>query len=150
MKWLIGLVLAGCGGAQWTDTFTGKDVRSIPDASSFESAIETDDGGSSAAECAELATFKPPVATITVTFPNYDTPNVTVHVVTPNATCDMPAEATDTNILFVSDASACALILAPGNPSSSNATASGPNDLLFVWNYGDFCQVQDDYALSKQ
>jgi hypothetical protein len=125
-------------------------MRSIPDAGDFSGDLGIDDDGGATSECAGLAMFRAPVTPITVTFPGYNTPTVTIHVVTPTASCDMPVDTTEDSVLFVSDASACALLLAPGNPGQSSATASGPNDLLFLWNYGDLCQIQDDYALSKK
>lgn len=140
-------ILPACAPAQWTDTFTGQDTRALPDSGTVDDTGAVD-------KCTGLAMSKAPVQTITVTFPGHGTAMETIHVATSTATCDMSVDTDQDDVLFVSDASACAPLLAPGMPGMSSATASsaggGPNDLQFQWVYSTVCAIVDDYALSKK
>lgn len=151
------LALCGCTSAQWTDTFTGQDTRTLADASVSDEAGGSDAGPS---PCDGLVASKQPVGTITVTFPGYNTPSSTIHVATSTATCDANVDTTQDGVLFASDALACAPLLAPGSPTQASAIASavdpngGPTNLQFQWSYGQaeapLCVLLDDYALSKK
>jgi hypothetical protein len=143
-SWLV-VVCFGCGAA-WTDSFKGQDTRVVPDAGVMDDSGAVD-------QCNALAASKHPVSPITVTFPGRGTPTAKIHVVAPSATCDVPVETDQQNVLFSSNALACAPILAPGTPGQGTVTASGnggPNDLQFQWTYGAICTIVDDYSLSKQ
>jgi hypothetical protein len=105
-------------------------------------------------ECSGLAATKTPVNPITVTFPNHGTSMETIHLVAASSSCDMNVDTDTDSVIFVSDATPCAPILAPGTPSMASVTVYGtgsPNDMQFQWTYsGGFCTIIDDYALSKK
>ena len=139
------VLVVACSSAQWTDTFRGTDQRMATDAG-FD---DVDEGGVTTFDCNGLAAMSKPVSTITVSFPGYGTPTLTMHVVTPTGTCDLVVDSSQDNVLFSSDASPCAPLLAPAKPVASTAVASGPDQLVFQWSYG-LCEIDDNYALSKQ
>lgn len=139
---------AACSNATWNDTFSGQGTRS---ASTSDASVPPD-AASSITACQNLAASKA-IAPITVTFPGYETGSAHIHVVTATGSCDLPADSTQAGLVFTTDALACAALLAPGTPSSAQATASGggaPNDLTFQWGYGLTCSITDEYSLAKQ
>ncbi len=90
---------------------------------------------------------------ITVTFPNHGAPSESIHIVVGAQSCDLVVDSDTDQVIFSSDASPCAPLIAPGSPGSSTATVSGdtsPNSILFQWAYTDFCTIDDDYSLSKK
>lgn len=146
-----------CSSATWEDTFVGTDARSTnftavdaapPDLDAFVG----DAGSASPGACDQLAQSSPTVP-ITVTFPNHGTPAETIHVVASSASCDIDVDTDTDQVIFASDAIPCAKLLAAGTPESGTVQVSGgdsPNDMLFLWSYGDACTIDDDYSLSKQ
>ena len=142
MRIALCLALAACSGATWDDTFAGQDARttSVGDASTSPDA--------SPQACSGLAASSSTVP-ITVTFPGHGTGSETIHIVAATGTCDLLVDTDTDGVVFASDAIPCAPLLAAGAPESGNATASGPDDLLFLWSYGT-CTITDDYALTKK
>ena len=140
------LIASACSAVTWNDTFTATASRSPEDAGT------TIADGSTAQQCAGLASMKAPPA-ITVTFPGHGTPTETVHVVVGAQSCDLHVDTDTDGVVFVSDASPCAALIAVGTPGQSTATVYGttsPSQLLFQWSYSQGCAIDDVYPLNKQ
>jgi hypothetical protein len=141
------IALCGCTAVAWTDTFTATGTRSTEDAGSPDP-----DSGSASQACATLASSKPAPA-LTVTFPNHGTPPETIHIVVGAQSCDLAVDTDTDGVVFVSDATPCAALIAPGSPGQSTATVNGstsPSGLLFQWSYSTICTIDDTYSLSKK
>jgi hypothetical protein len=156
MRFTVIIVVAcsACSAATWNDTFSGTSSRTAEDASAVQPDPEADLGDASASPqaCLGLAMSQAAPA-ITVTFPNHGAPSESIHVVAGAQSCDLVVDSDTDGVMFVSDASPCALLIAPGSPGQSSATVSGdssPNSILFQWGYTDFCTIDDDYSLSKK
>jgi hypothetical protein len=153
MRFTLAFFFVACSAATWTDTFTGQSSRSAEDASAVpDPEADLGDGSVSPQACTGLAQSKAAPA-ITVTFPNHGAPNETIHVVVGSQSCDLHVDSDTDGVVFASDASPCAPLIAPGTPGQSTATVSGsssPSSLLFQWSYTDFCTIDDDYSLSKK
>ena len=143
--------LLACSSAQWTDTFKGTDTRTLGDAEGLspDDDVTAPDDGGAVSQCQGLANYAKPVSII-VTFPNHGGANETIHIVVSSQHCDIPVDTDMDGVVFASDTSACAPLIAVGTPSSGTATATGPSDLLFQWTYGVECTINDDYQLDKQ
>jgi hypothetical protein len=154
-RFVLPCFLIACTAATWADTFSGTSARSAEDASAIQPSPEADLGDASISPqaCTGLATSKAAPA-ITVTFPNHGTPgSETIHVVVGTQSCDLHVDSDTDGVIFASDATPCAALIAPGTPGQSSATVSGdtsPTALLFQWSYTDFCTIDDDYSLSKK
>lgn len=147
-RFTLSLVLVcACTAVAWTDTFTATGTRSTEDAGS-----PPPDSGTSAQACANLASSKP-APTLTVTFPGHATGSEKIHVVVGAQSCDLVVDTDTDGVVFVSDATPCASLIAPGSPGQSTATVYGstsPSQLLFQWSYSTVCVIDDTYSLSKQ
>jgi hypothetical protein len=140
------VVVCGCTPIAWTDTFAATGTRSTEDA-----GAPPPDSGTSSQACADLATSKPEPP-LTVTFPNHGTPTATIHIVTGGKSCDIGVDTDTDGIVFASDATPCAPLVAPGAPGQSTATVYGttsPTQLLFQWSYSSTCIIDDTYSLQK-
>ena len=150
---LLLVVLCSCSAATWNDTFTGTSSRSAEDASvQPDPDADLGDATVSPQACTSLATSKAAPA-ITVTFPNHGLPGEKIHVVVGAQSCDLVVDSDTDGVVFSSDATPCAPLIAPGQPGQSSATVSGdtsPTAMLFQWTYTDFCTIDDDYSLSKK
>lgn len=141
------VVVCACTAVAWTDTFTATGARSTEDAGAPDP-----DSGTSSQACVGLATSKP-IPSLTVTFPGHGTATETIHVVVSGQSCDLHVDSDTDGVMFVSDATPCAALIAPGAPGQSTATVSGsssPSELLFQWSYSTVCTIDDTYSLSKQ
>jgi len=148
---LVYSVMLGCSSASWTDTFRGQDTRSaLDDGGTLDPEATNGDDPGTPAQCDNIGALKAPVSPIVVTFPGHGTPAETIHIVFGTLTCDLSVDTDTDGVVYVSDATTCASLLAPEAPSAASATASGPDDLLFQWTYGTVCTINDDYALSPQ
>ncbi|HEY2366466.1 MAG TPA: hypothetical protein VGH87_08775 [Polyangiaceae bacterium] len=141
------IVVCACSAVAWTDTFTATGTRTTEDAGSPPS-----DSGTSAQACATLAASKP-APKLTVTFPGHGVGAESIHIVAGAQSCDLQVDTDTDGIVFVSDATPCAALVAPGAPGQSTATVYGstsPSGLLFQWSYSTICTIDDTYSLSKQ
>ena len=152
---LFFFLVAACSSATWTDTFVGQDSRTnaLDEAGpeDDDTVVVTSEGGPPGPECDTLAESKSGVP-ITVTFPGHGTESERIHIVASSGSCDLDVDSDTDSVMFVSDATPCAPLIAPGEPSEATATVYGagsPDDLLFQWSYGE-CTINDDYSLSKQ
>jgi hypothetical protein len=139
------LIASSCSAVTWNDTFTATGSRSTEDAG-------TPVDGSSAQACSGLASSKAAPALI-VSFPGHGTATETVHIVVGAQSCDLHVDTDTDGVVFVSDASPCAALIAVGTPGQSTATVYGttsPSQLLFQWSYAQSCAIDDVYPLNKQ
>ena len=141
------IVVCSCAPVAWTDTFTATGTRSTEDASAPDP-----ESGTSAQACAGLASSKA-APTLTVTFPGHGTATEKIHVVVGAQSCDLTVDSDTDGVVFVSDATPCAALVAPGSPGQSTATVYGstsPSQLLFQWTYSTICTIDDAYSLDKK
>lgn len=141
------VVVCACTAVAWTDTFTATGTRTTEDA-----GAPPPDSGTSAQACSDLAASKPSPALV-VTFPGHGTTNEIIHVVVGAQSCDLHVDSDTDGVVFVSDATPCAALVAVGSPGQSTATVYGstsPSQLLFQWSYSTVCTIDDTYSLSKQ
>jgi hypothetical protein len=136
-----------CSAAAWTDTFNATGTRSTEDA-----GAPPPDSGTSAQACTTLASSKP-APSLVVTFPGHGTGAETIHIVVGAQSCDLVVDSDTDGVVFASDATPCAALIAPGTPGQSTATVDGtssPSGLLFQWSYSTVCVIDDTYSLSKK
>ena len=147
----LAFFVCACSAVTWSDTFTASDTRSTEDAGVPDPDVIGDASVSSSA-CGTLAASKS-APSLVVTFPGHGTATETIHVVAGSSSCDLVVDTDTDGVVFVSDASPCAPLIAPGSPGQSTATVTGdtsPSALLFQWTYTDFCTIDDQYSLSKK
>jgi hypothetical protein len=146
MRWTWSFFLIACTAVTWNDTFTATGTRDTEDAG------PPPEGGSPQA-CANLAASQAVPSLTAVTFPGHGGATETIHIVVGSQSCDLHVDTDTDGVVFVSDASPCAPLIAPGAPGQSSATVTGttsPTLLVFQWAYTQFCTIDDAYALEKK
>jgi hypothetical protein len=146
MRFTLLCLFLACSAVSWTDTFSATSTRSMEDAGAPPA-----DAGNATQVCATFAAM--PAPTLTVTFPGHGVGTETIHVVVGAQSCDLNVDSDTDGVVFVSNATPCAALVAPSPPGQSTATVSGtssPSQLLFQWSYTGTCVIDDAYSLSKQ